>query len=79
MIKNLLLGMIFVYQKFISPSYMRRCRYYPTCSAYAKESIIVHGTFKGLLFAIFRFLRCNPFFKGGYDPVPSLNKNKHIS
>ncbi|MDE5852899.1 MAG: membrane protein insertion efficiency factor YidD [Oscillospiraceae bacterium] len=78
MIKKFLLRIIYVYQRYISPAYSRRCRYYPTCSAYAKEAIMVHGIFKGLLFAFFRFLRCNPLFKGGYDPVPTLKKHKNI-
>lgn len=53
------------------------CRYYPTCSQYALEAIEIHGVFKGSLLAVRRILRCNPFFKGGYDPVPpKKNKNE---
>ena len=47
-----------------------RCKYYPTCSEYAKEAIKTHGTIKGLFFAIKRILKCNPFSKGGIDLVP---------
>ena len=46
------------------------CRYLPTCSSYAMEAISLHGAFKGSLLAIWRILRCHPFSKGGYDPVP---------
>lgn len=46
------------------------CRYTPTCSQYAIEAIEIHGIFKGSLLSVRRILRCNPFFKGGWDPVP---------
>ena len=46
------------------------CRYTPTCSQYALEAIEIHGIFKGCLLAAWRILRCNPFSKGGWDPVP---------
>ena len=58
------------YQKFISPAIPARCRYYPSCSAYAVEAIRVHGVGRGLLLAGWRLLRCNPFSDGGLDPVP---------
>ncbi|PIE98553.1 MAG: membrane protein insertion efficiency factor YidD [Treponema sp.] len=59
------------YQKMISPLLPKgKCRYYPTCSNYALESIKKHGPVKGSFFAIKRILRCHPFRKGGYDPVP---------
>ncbi len=51
------------------------CRFSPSCSAYAIEAVKVHGAFKGSFLAIGRVLRCNPLFKGGYDPVPE-KKNK---
>lgn len=52
------------------------CKYYPTCSSYAIEALEVHGAVKGSLLAIWRILRCNPFSKGGYDPVPAKKKNR---
>lgn len=68
--KRLLLGPIGAYQRWISPSRPRRCRYEPTCSAYAVEAIDRHGAARGLLLAAWRLLRCNPFSHGGFDPVP---------
>jgi putative membrane protein insertion efficiency factor len=58
------------YQKFISPAIPSRCKYYPSCSAYAVEAIRVHGAGRGLLLAGWRLLRCNPLSDGGLDPVP---------
>ena len=58
------------YQKGISPLYPPRCRYIPTCSEYALEAVEKYGAVKGTFLATKRILRCNPFHKGGYDPVP---------
>lgn len=58
------------YQKNISPLHPRCCRFTPSCSQYALEAIQKYGSGKGTFLAIKRILRCNPFFKGGYDPVP---------
>ncbi len=68
--KRVLLAPIVAYQRWISPSRPRRCRYEPTCSAYAAESIERFGPARGALLAIWRLLRCNPFSHGGFDPVP---------
>ncbi|HEY2335633.1 MAG TPA: membrane protein insertion efficiency factor YidD [Solirubrobacterales bacterium] len=68
--KRILLGLIAAYQRWISPSMPRRCRYEPTCSAYAAESVRRFGALRGLLLATWRLLRCNPFSHGGFDPVP---------
>ena len=55
----------------ISPRFSHgSCRFTPTCSQYAIEAIEIHGIIKGSLMAIWRILRCNPFCKGGWDPVP---------
>ena len=64
------LRLIRFYQRRISPLFPPMCRYYPTCSAYALEAVEVHGAAKGILLALLRFLRCNPLFPGGFDPVP---------
>lgn len=68
--KRVLLAPIGAYQRLVSPALPRRCRYEPTCSAYAARSIRRFGPVKGLLLACWRLLRCNPFSHGGFDPVP---------
>jgi putative membrane protein insertion efficiency factor len=60
---------IVVYQRVISPTIPRRCKYEPTCSRYAVEAIREYGILQGLVLAGWRLLRCNPFSDGGYDPV----------
>lgn len=71
MIKKLFIGLIKLYRKYISPLKKRSCCIYvPTCSQYAIEAIEKYGVFKGGFLACKRILRCNPFSKGGYDPVP---------
>lgn len=58
------------YQICISPLFPSCCRFYPTCSNYALEAIHKYGAFKGFFLTTKRILRCNPFVKGGFDPVP---------
>ncbi len=67
--KQLLIGLIRLYQRLISPLSGPHCKYLPTCSHYAVEAIDRYGAFKGLLRALWRIMRCNPFSRGGYDPV----------
>lgn len=69
-IKALLILLVDVYQKAISPFLGANCRYTPTCSEYAKEAIQKHGPVRGLRLAIRRILSCNPRGGSGYDPVP---------
>ena len=69
--KKILRGIIRYYQKYLSGAKCySSCKYYPTCSRYAIEAIEKYGAFKGGRLAAWRILRCNPFSKGGYDPVP---------
>ena len=68
-IKKILILCIRFYQIFISPLFPPRCRFYPTCSAYAIEAIEKKGVLKGGWMAIKRICRCHPFNPGGYDPV----------
>ncbi len=70
MISKALIGLVKFYQKNISPLHPGCCRFTPTCSNYAVEALRVHGAIKGTALTIWRILRCNPFCKGGYDPVP---------
>jgi len=74
--KRIFLGIIFIYQKFISPLFPPNCRYHPSCSCYAKEAIEVHGAFKGGLLGAWRIMRCNPWGGMGYDPVPERKDKK---
>lgn len=70
--KNLFIKIIEFYQKNISlwiQSKSIRCKYYPSCSEYTKQAIEKYGVIKGTILGIKRILRCNPFSKGGYDPL----------
>ena len=74
--KKILILLIRFYQKFISPMFPAKCRFYPTCSQYTLEAIKEHGAIKGTYLGIRRILKCHPFHEGGYDPVPKKeNKN----
>lgn len=76
--KHVCVWLIRFYQKFLSPLKGGPCcRFYPSCSAYAVEAFINRGFFVGLGLSIWRILRCNPFFKGGYDPVPPKKITKY--
>ncbi len=70
MLREAFVAPIKAYQKYISPQKKPCCRFYPTCSEYAVQAIRKHGVFKGGALAAYRILRCNPFGKCGYDPVP---------
>ena len=72
--KRILISIINLYQKIPFSSHSK-CRFIPTCSNYAKEAIETHGVIKGTYLTIKRILRCHPFGKKGYDPVP-LKKEK---
>ncbi len=67
--KKLLLFLIRGYQTILSPLLPQACRFTPSCSHYAIEAIKQHGSLKGSLLASYRILRCQPFCRGGYDPV----------
>ena len=68
--KKACMAAIRFYQREVSPPFPPRCRYIPTCSEYALEAVEKYGAVKGSFLAAKRILRCNPFHKGGYDPVP---------
>jgi putative membrane protein insertion efficiency factor len=67
-VKRLVLAPIRLYARFISPALPPRCKYHPSCSAYAVQSIERYGILRGLVLAVWRVLRCNPWSHGGYDP-----------
>jgi putative membrane protein insertion efficiency factor len=71
--KYIVLLFIRFYQIAISPHFPAACRYYPSCSAYAYEAVNKYGFFRGCRIAVSRILRCHPFHRGGYDPLPELN------
>ncbi|MCI2058430.1 MAG: membrane protein insertion efficiency factor YidD [Oscillibacter sp.] len=68
--KKFLMALVRFYRRAISPYRPACCRFYPTCSQYALEALEKYGALKGGWLAFRRILRCNPFHKGGYDPVP---------
>lgn len=68
--KHVMIWLVGLYRKYISPLKPPCCRFTPTCSAYAIEAFQKRGFFVGLILTVWRILRCNPFSKGGYDPVP---------
>ena len=69
-VNGLLIGLIKVYQKLISPMLIHSCRFQPTCSCYGVEAITKHGPIKGSWFTLKRILSCHPFGGSGFDPVP---------
>jgi putative membrane protein insertion efficiency factor len=68
--KKIIISTIKWYKKAISPYKIRSCRFSPTCSEYAVEAFEKYGVLRGATLSAWRILRCNPFSKGGYDPVP---------
>ena len=73
-LRGFFLVVILSYQRLISPQLPASCRYHPSCSAYGFESITVHGSAKGFVLTAWRLLRCNPWSKGGVDPVPGKDR-----
>ena len=67
--KKFVVSILRFYKKFISPALPESCRFYPTCSEYAATAVGKYGVLKGSIKSIYRIIRCNPFNKGGYDPV----------
>ena len=68
--RYVLVGLLHAYRLLISPLYGNVCRYHPSCSAYALRAVSVHGSVRGSWLAARRLLRCHPWARGGYDPVP---------
>ncbi len=75
--KRLFIKLIKGYRRYISPNTPPACKYIPTCSQYGIEAIERFGALKGGLLTLWRILRCNPWSRGGYDPVPE-KKNKKL-
>lgn len=70
LVSRLVVGLLDLYKRFVSPWLPRACRFDPTCSAYARQAIERYGIGKGSALAVKRLLRCHPFHRGGLDPVP---------
>ncbi|MDF7668464.1 membrane protein insertion efficiency factor YidD [Lactobacillus sp. ESL0703] len=78
--RKILIFLVKIYQNLISPILPPTCRYYPTCSTYMIDALTKHGPLLGLIMGISRILRCNPFVRGGVDPVPdnfTIFRNPH--
>ena len=71
-VRLLLIALVRIYQETLSPILGGQCRYVPTCSNYFIEAVRTRGAFRGAMMGIWRILRCNPFARGGYDPVDKL-------
>ena len=74
--KTILIAVVRVYRRVLSPLLPPSCIYTPTCSVYAEEALRKHGAFKGIVMATKRILRCHPWHSGGYDPVPEVKKDE---
>ncbi len=70
LITKILIAVVKLYKMIISPLLPSSCRFFPTCSIYCIEALQKHGLLKGVFLTVKRILRCNPFSKGGFDPVP---------
>ena len=71
--KKIFIDLLCIYKKFFSPFFEQKgikCKYYPSCSEYCKQAVEKYGIIKGVFYGVKRIVRCNPFSKGGYDPVP---------
>ncbi len=77
--KYFFIFLIELYRKYLSPLKSTKCPYFPSCSEYGLEAVRKYGSIKGGVLTIYRICRCNPFSKGGYDPVPeSSSSSLHI-
>jgi hypothetical protein len=69
-VSTLLIFLLDVYKRFLSPLLPSACRFHPTCSVYMRDAIVRHGAIRGTLLGLKRIGRCHPFHAGGFDPVP---------
>lgn len=68
--------LIDIYRHLISPMLPQSCRFYPSCSSYARDALLSYGLFRGLYLSMKRLLKCHPFHPGGYDPLPYMKKRE---
>jgi putative membrane protein insertion efficiency factor len=76
---KLLIHLVKAYQYLLSPLLGSNCRFYPTCSSYTIEAIKLHGAGRGFVMGAWRIVRCNPFSKGGYEPVPGSCEHAQLA
>lgn len=74
--RRILIGLLTAYKRWISPWLPPACRFYPSCSEYAREAVEIHGAWRGIGLALSRILRCQPFCRGGFDPVPDIPERR---
>ncbi len=74
MIRAAMIGLLRIYKRWVSPLLPAACRFQPTCSEYAREALEIHGIWRGSRLMLRRFLRCHPFCRGGFDPVPGVTE-----
>jgi len=75
-IRSLLIATVRLYQLLVSPVFPAGCRFIPSCSEYAHQALAMHGVFRGMGLTLWRILRCHPFARSGYDPVPEVRPAK---
>lgn len=74
--RHVLAALLRVYRAVVSPLYGDVCKFHPTCSAYALDAVLTHGSLRGSWLTVKRLVRCHPWSLGGYDPVPAVNAQK---
>jgi putative membrane protein insertion efficiency factor len=74
--RTLVLGLLNAYKRWISPLLPPACRFHPTCSDYARDAVTLHGVWRGVGLTSWRLLRCQPFSRGGFDPVPEKSGSR---
>jgi len=68
--RRIVIALVNAYRRWLSPLFPPVCRFHPTCSAYARDAVSIHGVWRGGWMTVWRLMRCQPFSRGGFDPVP---------
>lgn len=75
-VRRAIVGFLVWYRRWVSPLYPATCRFHPSCSAYARDAVAMHGVWRGMGLTVWRLLRCQPFSRGGFDPVPATSAKR---